>query len=256
VTEQAKISSQSVNRILNAIGVRSSRPHFDKVAFAKSIEVCTSWYEAAKAYNVSFRQRERRTKLRSIRAVARNLSRLLSDLQPLDGSLLPQETGSVLSELIESVNRTLELKSGSSAASGIERDFIDCLVYEDHFKERSPFEWIASVYLAEVYELHFGDRVGRFETKKYVTFADATLRELKVKKKNSYYSRETIKRAMRDYRARRKGATRIEMADNFQNELTRHMKLQAACGLFYRSKHRSLGEARSILLEIEKNKGG
>jgi hypothetical protein len=180
----------------------------------------------------------------------------LKGLPPLEGSLLPEETGAILSELIEGVNRILDLKSNSSAASGIECDYIDCLVYEDHFKERSPFEWIATVYLAEVYELHFGDSADRSEAKKYVTFVDVTLRELKVKKQNSYYSRETIRRAVRERRARRKGAIRIEMEANFQNELARHMELQAACGLFYRSKNRSLAEARAILLEIEKDKGG
>jgi hypothetical protein len=256
VPDRLKISSGSIDRILNAIGVRSSRPHFNKVALAKSIDVCASWYGQANIYNVSARQRERRAKLQSIGEAARNLCTLTHDLDPLVGNLLPEKMGDKLSELIESVNRARELKSGSSAASGVESDFIDRLVYEDHFKERSSFEWIASVYLAEVYELHFGDNVGRSEKRKYVMFVYAVLRELKIKKQNSYYSLKTIRRAVRDYRVRRKGAIKIEMADNFQNELARHRELQAACGLFHPSKHYSLADAHTTLLEFEKEKGG
>jgi hypothetical protein len=142
--------------------------------------------------------------------VPNSLTHFVNDFSPLaDLRSRPEKLDSDL-------KRVAELQSNSKARTGLEKDFIETLTYQDHFKERSPFDWLAGVYLPELYFLFFGFKSGWAKGGKFLTFAEIVLREMRVKTaQGKFYSRQAISRATRVLRD----------GGNIRND-TGHRKLQ------------------------------
>jgi hypothetical protein len=140
----------------------------------------------------------------------------------------------------------------------LEKDFIETLTYQDHFKERSPFDWLAGVYLPELYFLFFGFKSGWAKGGKFLTFVEIVLREMEVKTaQGKFYRRQAISRAtrvLRDSKARRKRGPLIDGDTPDQMEWCRHMYfMQAIGGVRYKS---SLESARKVLVDLGTEKVG
>jgi hypothetical protein len=119
----------------------------------------------------------------------------------------------------------LDLRSLSTPKTGLESDYVDRLAYEDHFKAKSPFQWMVGVYLREMYEIFVDQRA---TGKNYVAFAYQVLKELKIKDGHAYYSLESIARAARGYRRSRKLSPRL---DQLEWDVYRDMQFCWACGV-------------------------
>ncbi|MBR0941564.1 hypothetical protein [Bradyrhizobium liaoningense] len=234
--------------------------------FLKCLNVCAEWYDDAIQYNHGGLQKEQREYLLRLRAAIGGLSSLLNDEQvaPNLRGFLPvlapfENLRSQLSEFDTKLMRVAELRSDSKPRTGLESDFVDALIYQDHFKERSPFEWLAGVYLPEVYYLFFGFESGWGKGAKYLSFVDVVLRSLKVKAEDrTSYSRETISRAVRvraDGNIRRKKGPLVDSDVPDQMEWYRHMhfmdaiRVELGLGLEMRLKS-SLEHARRVLADF------
>lgn len=99
------------------------------------------------------------------------------------------------------------------------------LSHEDHFKAKSPLQWMVEVYLREVYQIFIEPKA---RGKKYVAFAHQALKELKIKDGNAAYSLESVARAARGYERGKKFAPRVDQAEW---DFDRKRQLCAACGL-------------------------
>lgn len=249
LSNQARVSPQGINRILDAVAMKKSRPHFDKDILVQTINICAKWYNEALKYNFSEPQKIERKHFREVGDVASRLASLLSTppvkTHPLL-SVLSKELFAKLSELRPSIDRVLELRRTSVARNGEEYDYLDVIGYRDHFKMRSPIDWLVGVYLSEVYDLHFGFLPSRRRTSKYVSFAASVLKELKIKNGVAYYSPNYLARIARESRLRRKLVSDV---DTSEYDLNREMHLLAACGLDW--KLYSLESASKILVERE-----
>ena len=116
--------------------------------FLRCLNVCAAWYDDAILYNHGGPQKEQRDYLLRLRAAIEGLSLLLNDdhvpgnLRGLMPVLAPfANLSSQLYELDRKLERVAEFRSDLKPRTGEESDFVDALKYQDHFRERSPFEW-------------------------------------------------------------------------------------------------------------------
>jgi hypothetical protein len=212
-----RLSAPAILRVLDAAGVKSSRPHLDVEALARCIDVCVDLYEEAKLFRVQTIQKKERGQLKKVFLTASQLKELLVAASAAGFVSNHRQVVSDLSQLVEDTKRLLNLKWSSRPRTGLESDYVDKLRYLDHFKSKSPLQWMVGVYLAEVYEIF----IGAGPVRSYLRFAYQVLKELRIKNGNSYYSRESIARAARGYSRRRKLAPRIN-----QDEWTNYRSLR------------------------------
>jgi hypothetical protein len=173
-----------------------------------------------------------------------NISSYLQDFAPYS-SLLTQ-----IEELDPKLKRVGSLRSDTVPLTGLECDFVESLQYLDHFKERSPFDWLAGVYLPEVFYLFFRVHSGWGKGKQFLSFAESCLREMNVRIGiGRYYSRRTISRAVRLNTSRRKTGPLVDRDVPDQLEWYRHMHLMSVLGLGLRLKA-PIEHARAILIEM------
>jgi hypothetical protein len=170
MTKQVVLSEQAVDRILSDIGAKMTAPV--KERFLRCLVVCADWYSDAILYNHGGPQKNQREYLVQLRTAIPELLRFLNvDATPPNlRGFLPVlapflDLRIELKELETKLARVAELRSDTNPRSGEENDFVDALIYQDHFKERSPFDWLAGVYLPEVCYLFLnldldGDRAG------------------------------------------------------------------------------------------------
>jgi hypothetical protein len=225
VKSSCQLDTPALLRILDAAGVKLSRPHIDKEALARCIEVCLTLYEHAKLFKGQTIQKKQRNELKEVRDAAYNLRSLLT---AKTSSTFAEDHALVLatvSTLISDLERLIDLRSLSTPTTGLESDYIDALAYEDHFKAKSAFQWMVGVYLREVYEIFVDQRAAG---KNYVAFAYQVLKELKIKDGRIYHSPDSIARAARGYRRYRKSAPRL---DQLEWDLYRETQFCWACGV-------------------------
>jgi hypothetical protein len=232
-------------RILDAAGIRFSRPYVDKEALERCIEVCLQLYQLAKINKGQTHQKKERSQLREVRDTAHHLRGLLTATPTVSFTKNHAQVLAHVSTLVSDVERLLDLRSLSIPATGLESDYIDSLAYEDHFKAKSPLQWMVGVYLCEVYEIFVGQSA---TGKNYVAFAYQVLKELKIKDGRAYYSPESIARAARGYRRSRKLSPRV---DQFEFDVYRGMQFSWACRVHKRSNPYSELRKREEKLEQE-----
>jgi hypothetical protein len=252
------VNQRTVNQVLQEIGAKMNASVNER--FLRCLNVCAAWYDDAILYNHGGPQNEQRDYLLRLRAAIGGLSLLLNDdhlprnLRGFLPVLAPfANLSSELYELDRKLERVAEFRSDSKPRTGEESDFVDALIYQDHFRERSPFEWFAGVYLPEVYYLFFGFESGWGQGGKFLSFADVVLRSLKIKTEDrTFYSREAISRAVRT-RARRKKGPLVDSDVPDQMEWFRHMQFIDAIrvGLGFRVRLKSpLEHARHVLADL------
>ncbi|MGY3698940.1 hypothetical protein ACVIGA_009082 [Bradyrhizobium sp. USDA 3240] len=247
---QASINLRGVNRILEAVGERFTPT--SKVAFKKCLEVCAIWYNDAIYYNNGDQRKELEQYIGDLRTALGDVVELLDnknippcissyfqDFAPYS-SLLTQ-----IEELDPKLKRVGSLRSETVPVTGMERNFIESLQYQDHFKERSPFDWLAGVYLPEVFYLFFRVHAGWGKGKQFLSFAESCLREMKVRTGGGkYYSRTTISRAVRLNTPRRKTGPLVDRDVPDQLEWYRHTHLMSVIGLHLKT---PIERARALL---------
>jgi hypothetical protein len=258
------VTQRTVNRVLQETGMKMNAPVNER--FLKCLNVCAKWYDDAILYNHGAPQKQQRDYVLQLRSAIEGLSLLLND-DRVPGNLrgfLPilapfGDLPSRLYELDRKLERVAGFRSDLKPQTGQESDFVDALIYQDHFRERSPFEWLSGVYLPEVYYLFFGFESGWSQGGKFLSFADIILRSLKVKTEDrNFYSREAISRAARmgtNGKIRRKKGPLVDADVPDQMEWYRHMQLMSAIGVRPKS---SLEYARRVLadlnVQVTKNK--
>jgi hypothetical protein len=88
---------------------------------------------------------------------------------------------------------------------------------QQDLSNRSPFEWIAGNFLADVYELNFGQPPSYSVTGPFIRFVESTLDVLQITRNGAPYSRSSISKARKDDEAgisRRNAATSRD--DNYR----------------------------------------
>jgi hypothetical protein len=234
--KQASINLRGVDRVLAVAGVKMI-PSV-KGRFLRCLEVCAFWYNDAIRFNHGAPQKEQREYISRLRSALHEVASLLDeDAIPTNlRSILPRLApfSSLLSqvgELDPKLKRIETLRSDTLPCSGLESDFIDALQYQDHFKERSPFDWLAGVYLPEVFYLFFPVHLGWGKGKQFLSFAESVLREMNVRTgAGSLYSRKAISRSVRLNKVRRKAGPLVDKDVPDQLEWYRHMYLMSAIG--------------------------
>lgn len=225
-----------------------------KVAFQKCLEVCAIWYNDAIYYNNGDERKQLERYIGELRATLGNVVELLErkniptnirsylqDFAPY--SLLITQ----IEELDPKLMRMGSLRADTVPVTGLEKDFVETLQYQDHFKERSPFDWLAGIYLPEVFYLFFRIHIGWGKGKQFLTFAEACLQEMNVRTGTGrYYSRRTIGRAVRLRTPRKKAGPVVDRDMPDQLEWYRHMHFMSVIGL--RSKT-PIENARAFLLK-------
>jgi hypothetical protein len=242
-----RVSSLGIERITNAVVSEGSELISNTTALATCIEICSHWYCEALVYTSGQSQKLKRTAARRVQATANNLRAQLRGHQlSFYQSIIPNAEVLLkqLADFSDGIETALGLQSDSSPSSGLASDFVDFLGYQDHFKARSPLEWLVGVYLVETYALNFAVKKGTVQ-KNYSTFAMAVLKEMKVKNGTSYYSAESIRRAARGERDRRK----VKKVDDTPFMVERQTLLYAACGRHWKREalSRTLRELESLI---------
>jgi hypothetical protein len=226
--------------------------------FFNCLEVFAHWYNDARLYNHGGPQKHYRDYLLHLKRSVENFLPLLdadqvpSHLRHFLPALAPfGDLSAQLEQLNKQLMRVADLRSDSKPLTGLESDFVDALKYQDHFKERSPADWLAGVYLPELYYLFFGFGAGWGRGPKFLSFADIVLRTMKVKTADgTFYTTKAISRAVRlrpDNARRRKKGPLIDNDVADQLEWYRHMHLMGAIGLRHKS---SLEYARKVIAEL------
>ncbi len=252
------VTNKHVNAILRRMGHEMSQPLRER--FTRALDLCFDWYQQATSHNDHAAERERLTFIQEVRKSIKSLTSLLKDrrfggfwfLTPL--SDLPER----LDKLDSQLQRVEELRPDTIPRTGDESDFVAFLIHEDHFKERSPFEWLAGVYLPEVYYLFFDPRIPFGTGRKFLSFAEICLRVMKIKTpQGKYYSKEAISRArqLSGKTGRRKGGPRLDADVPDQMEWYRHMAIIQALRLGIRLKS-SIELARLELLKLSQDQPG
>lgn len=204
--------------------------------FAACLEVYVCWYEDAEKYHHGTPQQGFNEFAAEVAGAAEGLLALLTDprangLRPF----LPKNNLTVeLQSLLPSLKRFRLLGPSSIPVTGLEADLVEGMRYEDQFKQRSPFEWIAGVYLPELFYLFFdnsraGEQWGK--GREFFLFASCVLRELEIQSGGRAYSRESIAKAGRlDPTKRRKRGPSADKGISDPLEWYRHQCLAHACG--------------------------
>jgi hypothetical protein len=137
-----RLGAPAILRVLDAAGIKSSRPYLDVEALARCIDVCVDLYEAAKLNKVQTVRSKERGQLKKVFLTADHLKSLLVAV-PAAG-FLPnrRQVVSLLSQLVEDTKKLVYLRWSSVPSSGLESDYVDRLRYLDHFKSKSPLQWI------------------------------------------------------------------------------------------------------------------
>jgi hypothetical protein len=242
-----KVDSSALESIVRAAKETGSELISSKPALEKCLQISADWYTEALVYTTRGSQKLERTSARRFQvAVSDLLAQLNNDRLASFVSLFSNPTllKKQLSDFSESTQRALDLKSDSEPSTGLESDFVDYLSYQDHFRARSPLEWLVGVYLIETYALNFRVKTG-VKQKHYVPFAMAVLKALKIKNGTSNYSIESVRRAARSRHDRRKAKT----VDDLQFTVDRHKRLYAASGRHW--KRENMARAMRLLEGLE-----
>jgi hypothetical protein len=227
------VSTCSIESIILAVKAQGSELVSNEVALAKCIEVSEHWYNEALIYTSRQPQKIERSAARRSQTVANDL---LTQLQNDQSASYPSFVENIdllkkqLSDFSASIETLLGLQSGSVPSSGLESEFVEALIYQDHFKALSPLEWLVGVYLVETFENNFRAKPGAAQ-KSYIEFAMAVLKKLNIKNGNSSYSVETVRRAARGLRSRRK----VKEVDDSIFTIARQMQFDWACGRHWKS---------------------
>jgi hypothetical protein len=250
------VTQRTVNRVLQEIGAKMNASVNER--FLRCLKVCDEWYSDAILYNHGGPQKHQREYLCQLTAAINallpllNVDRMPNNLQGFLPVLAPfANLPAQLEELNEKLQRVAELRSDSKPRTGLESDFVDLLKYQDHFKERSPFDWLAGVYLPELYYLFFRFESGWGKGRKFLLFGDVVLRAMKVTTVDGkFYSTKAISRAVRikpDIKQRRKKGPLVDRDVPDQLEWYRHMHFMDAVGVRIKS---SLEYARDVLADL------
>ncbi|QDM25228.1 hypothetical protein FNL55_03065 [Tardiphaga sp. vice352] len=219
-----RLNELAIARVLNAAGVKKSRPHIDKSALAGCIDVCADLFNNAKLFRVQTIEKKERSQLQKVHTIALKLKTVLSKTPAAKFAENSDKFETALSDFVVNTERLVKLTWLSTPRTGLEHDYVEGRAYEAHFKSKSPLQWMVGVYLAEVYVLFIGEDL----TGTYLDFACQVLKELKIKNGNSNFSRQAVARAARGYNRTRKSAPAIK-----QDEWTiyRENKFYWVCGV-------------------------
>jgi hypothetical protein len=188
------LNLKNADLILKAAERDPVRDEIDKVAMLCGIKLCYHWYSEARFFSTNRGENDRKQYLERIYKKAKALDVLLSKNSmwlPLGASpSLSRTYRGPIKEIISNIDRELRKPSGAIKA------------YHDSFKIRSPFEWLVSFYLPDVFGLL---KIGPIETADdllaqkgpYVRFVQAVLAELKIDLNGKPYSPDSITRALR-----------------------------------------------------------
>jgi hypothetical protein len=193
------ITEAGVDRILAAVGRKFATNQVNKAALLRALTLCRLWHMRALFMGLDQPERKFIQKLEVIRKPTKRLVQLLTVLENqvlLFALLFPDDGKSLqanLSGLLEKIDRELAKRPWKGAHRA----------YRESFKAFSPFDWLAGLYLPDVYELALGHRPSTAENGPSVRFVEAALAELKISKHGKPYSRASIARSIRSIRARR-----------------------------------------------------
>jgi hypothetical protein len=197
-------SEACVERVIAAVGTDIVPVDFSGTALLRCLELSWQWYCSALAFSMAKSEEDRKQRLSRAHKIAKGLERLLAPddvWQSLFAPLPPDESiRHGISDLARLIDKRLVEEAQDEAQGGPFK------AYRDSFKTRSPFEWLAGNFLADVYFFTFGCRVpGISENGPYVRFAEIILDEFQVLRNGKPYSRASIAKALRNDR---RGLTR------------------------------------------------
>ena len=206
------IDVDGLARIVQATKIENPTEEPDLGALSRCIERCASWYlEAIKNTSGNHQQ------LGSIKKAAKRLEQLLAEerlpLQDVDRHRVS------VKDLIREIDGHLRWNEKGPAKA-----------MQQNLSNRSPFEWIAGNYLADVYQLIFDRKPAYSPDGPFVRFVEATLHELEITNSGKPYSRASISKARKDDES---GLTRRDRAlarrDGFRR-WRRRLLIQACVG--------------------------
>jgi hypothetical protein len=176
----AIIGDAGIDRIIAAVGVESIYP-IDRDGLKGCLDLAFRRYCDAVQLSSDVADRAEIRQLSQIRVIAKRLELLLGrhvDLRQWamigNGSSSPGDVPSThqgpftTTDLVAAIDDRLKKRYKPD-----ER-------YARSFKKYNPFDWIAGVYLPDVYEFNFRTAPTISENGPFVRFAEAVLRELKI----------------------------------------------------------------------------
>jgi hypothetical protein len=200
------ITEAGVDRILAAVGEKFIPAQLNKAALVRGFVLCRRWYRRALYLSSDEPEKTLIRQLEQTRKTAKRLEQLLAsdDIQSLLFWWFSPEDSlkANVSLLVVKIDEAL------ADGPGWRKE-----LYPESFKALSAFDWLAGLYLPDVFELAFGRPPSTSESGPTIRFVEAALAELKITKGGKPYSRASIARAIRNLRAgriRRKSAVTVE----------------------------------------------
>jgi len=235
------MSQRSYTAIARRILLEVGRPlDGNVVRFAGCLKICVQLYEDAKQYH-------RHGPLQDTQIVieiANAADRLLTLLTNSKAEIVRSSYPNLVETSLPSLKHLGTLEPASTLLTGLEDDLVYWMRYEDHFRQRGPFEWMAGIYLPELFYLFVDNtqwpkftRWGK--GRKFLSFARIVLREFKIRPKGKQeYTSSSIARAVRldptisteQGLLRRKGGPSFDADINDPWEWYRHRAFALACG--------------------------
>lgn len=174
------IGPDEVARIVEATKTGRNARKPDLATLARGIEQCANWYLEAK--HRTFRNYQL---LSPIIKTAKRLDQLLADQRiPLSGI---EGYRTAIKTLVQESDTNLR-RSEDGPGEAMLRDL----------SNRSPFDWIAGNFLADVYELNFQQKATYSVDGPFVRFTEAALNVLQITNEGRPYSRSSISKARKD----------------------------------------------------------
>jgi hypothetical protein len=269
------VSSLNTDRIITAAKEAGAELISSKTDLEACLKICVDWYNDALVYTSRRSQKIEQLTARRLQLAANDLLAQLENIQrtpylsffftlkkqrnparpkrqrnpaPLENTLNLAPLKKQLLDLSVAIDTALRLESDSEPSTGLQSDFVDYLGYQDHFRSKSPLEWLVGVYLIETYGLNFSVEAG-VETKNYIPFAMAVLKELGIKNGKFSYSAETIRRAVRRAVSGERDRRKAKKVDELQFTVSRQTQLYAACGRHW--KHEAIHRTLRLLEGLE-----
>lgn len=200
------MDDDAVARVLAAVGSRQTPDSLDREKLRRDLVWAGTWNRTSMDLRAKAK-RDRRvgTALKAAKRFQQALTRLEHrDLPIVDANL---EAGpSLAKKLVGFVRQAEAALKPPLPEPEWQQDAAAHMVKELHLNERSAFEWLAGIHLAELYERHFERRAGFSVPPNggapygpYIRFATQALTELKITK----YSKWAIASALKDARRKR-----------------------------------------------------
>jgi hypothetical protein len=200
----ASISDTGMHRIIDAVGAKSMTYPVDKDGLRGCLELAFRIYSDAVQFSSDAPDKAQIARFGKIRNTAKRLEQLIGPVDIRSWALTL--SGPPALEFV-SPTRSLQATFTTTQLVAAIDDKLKNWHKPDEryalsFKKYNPFDWMVGIYLASIYRFVFRTAPTISENGPFVRFAEAALRELKIKKNNGAdYKRASILKSLRTARA-------------------------------------------------------